>query len=159
MTQREAVIFALQELGGYATLGDIYRLALQAPNCHWGTKTPQATIRRILQIDSSTFFKIRPGLWGLKEKEEEILSSLNIGHEATEEQIQRFDHTYYQGLPAEWGMLKRYQIHIPAQDRNKKYLKTNLGSLSIDKIPPFTYQSLVEKARYVDVIWFSNDHD
>lgn len=159
MTQREAVISALEEHGGYATLGDIYRSALSKSGCQWGTKTPHATIRRILQTDKRTFFRIRPGLWGIKGKEDQILDSLKIGREATKEQIERFDHAYYQGLLAEWGKLKNHQIHIPSQDRNKRYLQSYLGSLSLAEMPQFTYPGLVEKAGYVDVIWFSNNND
>jgi hypothetical protein len=60
-TQAGDVERALVELGGYATLADLYK---RIPIQNWGTKTPFATVRRILQMDSR-FFRIRPGLWGL----------------------------------------------------------------------------------------------
>ena len=49
MTQPQAVIDAIESLGGIAPLGKIYQVALQNPDCTWGTQTPQASIRRIVR--------------------------------------------------------------------------------------------------------------
>jgi len=37
MKQYEAVIEALKQNGGYATLGQLYQDALKVPNCDWKT--------------------------------------------------------------------------------------------------------------------------
>ncbi len=64
----------------------------------WGTQTPYATIRRILQKrPARTILQIPPGLWGLTALKQQILQKLAIDQNATEEAIQQFDHTYYQG--------------------------------------------------------------
>ncbi len=148
---------ALEESGGVATLGEIYRRALAIPNCRWGTKTPYATIRRILQTRPELFFKIRPGLWGLKAQERQILNQLHIGATATDEQEQRFNHSYFQGLLVEIGKLRGYQTFVPRQDQNKLFLLRKLGTLvSLEKLPPFTYPALVRKAGSIDVVWMNH---
>jgi hypothetical protein len=65
MKQYEAVIKVMEENGGYATLGYLYQNALKVLGCEWKTKTPFASMRRIVQ-DDRFFFKIKPGLWALK---------------------------------------------------------------------------------------------
>jgi len=61
MKQYEAVIKVMEENGGYATLGFLYQNVLNVPGCNWKTKTPFASMRRIVQNDRF-FFKIKPGL-------------------------------------------------------------------------------------------------
>lgn len=155
MKQYEAVIRAMEDLGGYATLGQLYQKAFSYPDVEWGTKTPQASIRRIVQ-KRPEFFKIRPGLWGLRTHKREILRKLQIDEDAEPVQQESFDHTYYQGIVAEWGRLLQYLVHIPRQDRNKPFSGKPLHELSdIEDIPAFTYPQLVQRAGTVDVIWFS----
>lgn len=48
MKQNEAVILALENLGGLATLGQLYQETMKIENCTWKTKTPFASIRRIV---------------------------------------------------------------------------------------------------------------
>lgn len=159
MKQHEAVIQALQELGGYGTLGQIYQKALSYPQVRWGTKTPQASIRRILQLRKE-FFKIRPGLWGLRAREQDILQRLQIGAEASTEQREEFDHSYYQGIVAELGRVLGYPVHIPKQDRNRTSAGTPLRELNtLEEMPRFTYEDLVRRASTVDVVWFSRDEE
>jgi hypothetical protein len=47
MKQYEAVIQAMVEIGGYATLGELYHVVPKIPDYKWETKTPFASIRRI----------------------------------------------------------------------------------------------------------------
>lgn len=149
-TQADAVEKALQNLGGYATLGELYK---RVDTRGWGTKTPFATIRRILQKDPR-FFRIRPGLWGLTAHQQQILQQLAIGGGATPTQQQAFDHTYYQGLVVQIGNLRGYQTYVPPADRNKRFLDTPLGELAtIDRLPPFTYDDFVQRASTIDVVW------
>ena len=65
MGQREQVIEAMESNGGYATLKQLNQLVDVSS---WETKTPDATIRRIVQTNDE-FFKIKPGLWGLEDDE------------------------------------------------------------------------------------------
>lgn len=49
MKQHEAVIETLERLGGIATLGDLNAEVFKIEDCKWNTKTPFASIRRIVQ--------------------------------------------------------------------------------------------------------------
>jgi hypothetical protein len=56
MKQHDAVIQVMEQNGGFATLGFLNQ---HVPHNNWKTKTPFATIRRIVQ-DERFFFKIKP---------------------------------------------------------------------------------------------------
>lgn len=49
MKQHEAVIKVMEENGGYATLGHLNQNVFILKDCEWKTKTPFASIRRIVQ--------------------------------------------------------------------------------------------------------------
>ena len=68
-TQAQQVIDTLRKTGGYATLGDLYHLV---DTKSWATKTPNESIRRIVQ-QSNEIFKIQPDLWALEECREEVV--------------------------------------------------------------------------------------
>ena len=61
MKQHEAVIKVMENNGGFSTLGFLYQNVLKIPDVEWKTKTPFASMRRIVQ-DERFFFKIKPGL-------------------------------------------------------------------------------------------------
>ncbi|HPP57488.1 MAG TPA: hypothetical protein PK054_13015 [Anaerohalosphaeraceae bacterium] len=159
MKQYEAVIAALEQLGGYATLGELYAATLKIPGVKWGTKTPCASIRRIVQ-EHEEFFKIRPGLWALKKYKDRLPVPLQAAGKAGKdtEERRRFDHTYYQGLLVQLGNWKNYITYVPAQDKNRRFLeKQTLGSMAGQtEIPSFTYPDIVNRVKSVDVIWFNH---
>lgn len=150
-TQEQQVINILRERGGYATLGTLYHLV---DTSSWKTKTPNESIRRIVQ-KSKEIFRIQPGLWALEERRNEVIQRLEIKtKDFTNDEI--FTHSYYQGLIVEIGNMKNYKTYIPAQDKNRKFLEIPLGSIStITKIPDFSYPNLINRAITVDVIWFN----
>ncbi len=82
MKQHEAVIQAMEENDGYATLGYLYQTVLKIPGCEWKTKTPFASIRRIVQ-QNPNFFKIKPGLWALTAKRESVLERFALEKNTT----------------------------------------------------------------------------
>lgn len=150
-TQTNQVIEALRKEGGFATLR---RLNEIVDFSTWRTKTPEASVRRIVQ-DSQSIFKIQPGLWALEECREKVLRKFNIieGDRHSEEQ---FSHGYYQGLLIEIGKYRNRMTYIPPQDKNRMFLDKYLGEVADTyTIPPFTYDNLLRKARTVDVIWFN----
>lgn len=53
MKQNEAVILTLEKLGGVATLGQLNQEVFKIKECEWKTKTPFASIRRIVQLDKN----------------------------------------------------------------------------------------------------------
>lgn len=156
MNQQEAVIQAMKNNGGYATLGHLYQTALKVPDVKWGTKTPFASIRRIVQTNAS-FFKIKPGLWALEEHRDAVLQKLSIPVTASPANIEQFNHTYYQGLLVEVGNLKNFKTFVPHQDKNQKFLETKLDEITTLKdFHSFTYENLLRRARTVDVTWFNH---
>ena len=60
MKQNEAVLQAMEQSGGFATLGHLYQSVLKIPDCRWGTKTPFASIRRIVQEHHELFSRFDP---------------------------------------------------------------------------------------------------
>src|ERR1039458_10733491 len=73
MKQNEALIVTLEKLGGIATLGQLNQEVMKIEDCKWKTKTPFASIRRIVQLDKN-IFKIKPGLYGLVKNRKELES-------------------------------------------------------------------------------------
>ncbi|MBR0072382.1 MAG: hypothetical protein IJP95_00960 [Bacteroidales bacterium] len=151
-TQAMQVIEAMRKEGGYATLR---RLNEVVDFSTWATKTPEATVRRIVQ-DSEEIFRIQPGLWALEEMRNEVLKlfELKVGDKHSEE---LFTHGYYQGLLVEIGKYKKQLTYIPAQDKSRKFMGKQLLSELSDTttLPDFTYDNLKKKARTIDVIWFN----
>lgn len=156
MKQHEAVIQAMRESGGYATLGHLYRTATRVPGSQWGTKTPFASIRRIVQ-EHEEFFKIRPGLWALTSKRDEVLTKLAVDVQPDSRHPEEFNHTYYQGLLVEIGNLKDYETFVPPQDKNRPFLGRRLAEVAtLKEFYGFTYDSLLRRAKTVDVSWFND---
>ena len=151
MTQETQVIDAMRRAGGFATFR---RLNEIVDFSSWATKTPEASVRRIVQ-NSKEIFRIQPGLWALEDMREEVLRRFNLksGNAKSEEQ---FTHGYYQGLLVEIGKFQHKTTYIPAQDRNRLFLGQKLETVTDTmELPPFTYDNLLRKARTVDVIWFN----
>ena len=150
-TQEHQVIEMLRREGGYATLK---RLNEIIDFSTWKTKTPEATVRRIVQ-ESEQIFKVHPGLWALEDYREDVLRKfeLKLGNKQSEEQ---FSHGYYQGLLVEIGKFHHQTTYVPAQDKSRKFIGKCLGDITdTTEIPPFTYDKLLKRAKTVDVIWFN----
>lgn len=151
MSQKDDVITAMKKNGGYATFQQLNRMV---DISGWLTKTPEASIRKIVQVYDD-FFKIKPGLWALAEYKDEVLKKLCI-EPNNKESDEKFTHAYYQGIIVEIGNIKKYQTYVPSQDKNKKFLEQNLSEMvTMSSIPQFTYEKILRKAKTVDVIWFN----
>lgn len=141
----------LRKAGGYATLRRLNELMDFST---WATKTPEASVRRIVQ-DSSKIFRIQPGLWALEEMREDVLRKFELkpGNKKSEE---IFTHGYYQGLLVEIGKYRHQLTYVPAQDKNRLFLDKKLGDITDTlELPDFTYDVLKRRARTIDVIWFN----
>lgn len=150
-TQTMQVIDTLRKHGGYATLGELYHLV---DTSSWKTKTPNESIRRIVQ-NSADIFRIQPGLWALEECRNEVLDKFDIvSKDDAVDSI--FTHGYYQGLIIQIGNMKHYSTYVPAQDQHRKFLDKPLADICSSVIlPDFSYDELTNRARTVDVIWFN----
>lgn len=151
MKQKEYVIEAMRKNGGYATLR---QLNCMVDFSKWGTKTPFASIRRIVQTNDE-FFKIQPGLWALKEFENDVWKKFKINR-GSEQSVDNFTHSYFQGVIVEIGNIRNLTTYVPPQDKNKFFLEKRLAEMTtIDTIYAFTYPDILRKARTVDAIWFN----
>jgi len=155
MKQYEAVIEVMEENGGYSTLAHLYQNVLKIPACEWRTKTPFASMRRIVQ-DERFFFKIRPGLWALKSHRDLLPPEMLTTKRPSPREID-FTHSYYQGLLVQLGKLRDFETFVPSQDKNKVFLgKERLGNLaSRTAMYPFTYDNIIGRAQAIDVVWFN----
>ena len=152
MKQYEAVIKVMESKGGYATLGSLNQEVLKS---EWKTKTPFASIRRIVQ-DERFFFKIRPGLWALKTYKNKLPLEILPAKSQPKEVQEEYNHTYYQGLLVEIGNLKEFETYVPNQDKNKIYLGKRLEEIrSVKDCYQFTYDHIIQRARTIDVTWFN----
>ncbi|MHB1377518.1 MAG: hypothetical protein ACYCXB_08890 [Candidatus Humimicrobiaceae bacterium] len=144
----------MEDNGGFATLGHLYQNVLKFKDCDWKTKTPFASMRRIVQ-DNKFFFKIKPGLWALNSCRDRLPFNIYPRDEINKIEKDKIDHSYYQGLLVEIGNLKNFETFIPYQDKNKKYLGRNLGDIvSIKKFYEFSNDYMIRKAQTIDVSWF-----
>lgn len=151
MKQKYYVIDAMRENGGYATL---QQLNMLVDFSTWKTKTPEASIRRIVQ-ENDEFFRIQPGLWALREYENEVNKKFNI-IKSNVESVSQFTHSYYQGIIVEIGNIKKLGTYVPPQDKNKLFLEKKLSDIiTVHDIYKFTYDDIIRNAKTVDAIWFN----
>lgn len=159
MKQNEAVKLTLEKLGGVATLGQLNQEVFKIKDCEWKTKTPFASIRRIVQLDKD-IFKIKPGLYGLKSMKTAIENRgiiIETNKNSDSKEFQEFNHSYYQGLLLIVGKLKGLSTFVPNQDKNQKfYDNRKLGEIStLTELPQYSYDSIVQRSSSIDVIWFN----
>ncbi len=155
MKQYEAVINTLEKLGGQATLAELYCEVMKIGDCKWETKTPFASIRRIVQVRPE-IFKVRPGLWALRSYQTRLsLSEYSKTKQQTTEAAQQ-THSYYQGLVVIIGNLREFSTYVPNQDKNRLFVDRPLKEMrSLQTIPSFSYDYFVKRSETVDVLWFN----
>ena len=112
MNQKECVVEALDSLGGMTTLFDLYHKT-DVSTC--GSKTPFASIRRIVQTNKE-FYKVRAGLWWLCDFRDKNLAKTG---DSKIEQNEKFTHSYFQGVIVEIGNLRHFQTSIQLKIRIK----------------------------------------
>jgi len=155
LNQREAVIDVMKEIGGFATLSQLYN---NVDVSNWKTKTPFASIRRIVQ-NEKFFFKIRPGLWALNNYKDRLPSDvlqLIAEQKKNFDKEKKFTHYYYQGIISEIGTLNQFNTYIPPQDKNKPFLNKTLKDVSsLTSLPQFTFPEVVKNIRTIDVVWIN----
>lgn len=157
MKQFEAVIETLEHLGGITTLGQLNQEVFKIKDCVWNTKTPFASIRRIVQ-ERSEIYRVRPGLWALESHRRQLEKNGIVVEDSTNhtsKEVTEFTHSYYQGLLLQIGNMRRLHTFVPCQDRNKKCVNTSLGEICTEsRMPQYTYAELVNRSSTIDAIWF-----
>ncbi|WP_026661392.1 hypothetical protein [Butyrivibrio proteoclasticus] len=151
MTQKQQVIETMRNNGGFATFQQLNQIMDFST---WETKTPQASIRRIVQVNKE-FFRVRPGLWALEECREAVYKKFDI-QANNKKSEDTFSHSYYQGLIVELGNMRKYRTYVPSQDKNRKFLDQKLSEIVTEKeLPSFASERISQRAKTVDVIWFN----
>ena len=158
-TQSDQVVSAVGELGGIATLAQLNRhlLAPEGTATKWGTKTPEATIRRIVRNTPARIHVLKPGLYCLQELAAQFERDYSLPQQGEgPPEVAERNHWYYQGLLLEIGNERGYKTYLPAQDRNRAFVHRTLGDVcGTTALPDFGYQDFTRRARTVDVIWFN----
>lgn len=159
MKQYEAVIATLERMGGVATLGELNAEVFKIKECKWNTKTPFASIRRIVQTTKG-IYKIKPGLYALESRRKE-LENRGVCAETDKNKganhLNAFNHAYYQGLLLIIGKYRSMKTCIPQQDKNKTFYDgRKLQELSsLAEQPAYTYPSLLKRSATIDTVWFN----
>ena len=153
------VLSALKQLGGIATLSQLNR-ALLSPGgdaSQWKTKTPEATIRRIVRNTPNHIHPLKPGLYCLRELASKYEREYRLPQAGDiPPKVEERNHWYYQGLLVEMGKARNYKTYVPAQDRNRTFGNQTLGDVcDTTRLPNFGYPNFVRRAKTVDVIWFN----
>ena len=147
----EAVEMAIIELGYFATLKQIYKIAPSFKE--FSGVTPHKTINERVQRDKR-FYKIKPGLYGLKYYLSKLPDIYNPNIEKSKEEEIHITHSYIQGLLLEIGNINGFNTFTP--DKNSPFLSKKLGDVSTqNNIPNFTFEHIIKSTRYIDVIWFN----
>lgn len=158
MTQNEAVKQVIEKLGGLATLGQINQNIFAIKECQWKTKTPFASIRRIVR-QTSGIYRVKPGLYALEEYRSKLEANGIIEETASNkdsEDVQNFNHSYYQSILLSIGNMKRYDTFVPNQDKNRLFCNETLGNISsIEVLPPYSYDNFVRRSSTIDVVWLN----
>lgn len=149
-------------LGGIATLNQINQNIFKIEDCQWRTKTPFASIRRIVQQNAG-IYKIKPGLYALESHRQELEGNgilVQNEHNQDSEIVKTFNHAYYQGLLLEMGKMRHLDTFVPDQDKHKQFLnQAELGELrTIQELPEYSFPQLVKRSSTIDVIWFNDRH-
>lgn len=159
MTQAQAVIETIDMLGGIATLNQINQHVFEITDCQWRTKTPFASVRRIVQ-QTAGIYKIKPGLYALETHRQALENNgilVQNEHNQDSDAIKTFNHAYYQGLLLEMGKMRHLDTFVPDQDKHKQFLnQAELGDLrTIQVLPEYSFPQLVKRSSTIDVIWFN----
>jgi hypothetical protein len=160
MTQAQAVIETIEALGGIATLTQINQKIFEIKDCNWGTKTPFASIRRIVR-HTKGIYPIKKGLYALESHRKQLEQEgiiVQTEKNKDSDEVKNFNHAYYQGLLLEMGKMRHLSTFVPDQDKNKLFLKTPLGEIrTLSSIPQYSYPSIVKRSSTIDVIWFNDN--
>ncbi len=157
MKQYEAVIKTLEKLGGIATLAQINQEVFKIEDCEWKTKTPHASVRRIVR-HTPGIFNVRKGLYALEDMKDTLVKrGLIVADANDKEQAVTLNHAYYQGLLITIGNLKGLASFVPSQDKNRKFYDgRNLGEIAtLHALPHYTYPNLVKRSSTIDTIWMN----
>ena len=143
----------MRDNNGHASLNLLYRKFPEyADMSVIKGKTPFASLRRELQR-RDMFKRIGLGVYALQDAELPTAPAANTQKEKTAKR-----HSDIQGMLLEIGNSPQTPecVDTYTPDRGGIFNNMRLGSIAtIDKMPPFTYDRVVDTVRYADVVWFN----
>ena len=152
LTWSEAIEQVMLKNSYFATLKLLYEEAPKLKSFYG--KTPHKTINERVQKDNR-FTRLAPGIWALSNFLDKLPDHLNPKVEKSEEDRQKITHSLVQGMFIEIGNIQGYKTYTP--DKNSLFLKQKLCELtSLQEIPKFSYDHIIQSAKYIDVIWFNS---
>lgn len=141
----------MEDNGGTATWDDIYSNIEKYYPAAKESKVWQAGIRGVLYREiknNRNFKKIGFGIYALKEYNEEKIV------EITEKSPVRM-HSFIEGICLELGNIDHFDTYTPDTTAIFKD-NISLGSLrTMNALPSFTYQDVIETVKRIDVLWFN----
>ncbi len=151
MTKVEAIRKLMEDSGGTATWDTIYDNIEKYYPAAKEMKDWQAGIRGVLYREiknNRNFKKIGFGIFALKEYEEEKIK-------ATTEKSPVRMHSFIEGICLELGNFEQFDTYTPDPTAPFKdnILLSNLRTMN--SLPLFTYQDIVEMVKRIDVLWFN----
>ena len=151
MTKVEAIRKLMEDNGGTATWDIIYSNIEKYYHAAKEMKEWQAGIRGVLYREiknNRNFKKIGFGIFALKEYEEEKIKAI------TEKGPVRM-HSFIEGICLELGNFEQFDTYTPDPTATFKdnILLSNLRTMN--SLPLFTYQEIVEMVKRIDVLWFN----
>jgi len=152
LTWSEAIEQVMLKNGYFATLKLLHEESPKLKSFYG--KTPHKTINERVQRDDR-FTRIAPGVWALTKYLNELPPHLNPNIEKSQEEEEKFTHSLIQGMLIEIGNIEKFGTYTP--DKNRYFLNQRLCDLTtIDEVPPFTYDYIIQSIKYIDVIWLNN---
>lgn len=153
LTYSDAIEQVLRDNNYVASLQTIYREINKYRKLTG--KTPFNTIQERVQRDPR-FTKLEKGVYALTEFLTHLPPSLSKPHTQTERK-ERI-HFRIQGMLLEIGNLLQYKTYTA--NKGAEFAGKRLDSYAtLGELPRFTYDSIVAKARHIDVVWFTSQEE
>jgi len=151
MTWSNAIEKVMLESDGFATLKQLHEKAPKLK--HFDGITPHKTINERVQRDKR-FTKIMPGLWALTKYLDKLPKHINPNNENDKKEVEKITHSLIQGYIVEIGNIEGFSTFSP--DKNGLFLNKKIGDIiTLQKCPDFTYKKVLDRIKYIDVIWFN----
>jgi len=151
MTKVEAIVKLMEDNKGTATWDFIYTNIEKYYPAAKSSKVWQAGIRGVLyrEIKNNRYFKkIGLGIFALKDYKEEAIKDI------TEKNPVRM-HSFIEGICLELGNFEGFDTYTPDSTANFKDNITLSHLRTMNSLPIFTYQDVIETVKRIDVLWFN----
>lgn len=157
----EAILEAIRQLGGTATIVELYKVVPQIRTVPTGKdwkRIIRAFLKRLYK-EKEILRKVGLGIYALPEATTKISiyeqiqrgeNTAKIFRNIPDEQI----HSYVEGMLVELGNINGYLTYT--YDGNAIFNEKPLSALTtLENFPQFALPEIVDEAKRIDVIWFS----